>query len=150
MRTRPAPGVDRLIVIAYDRKTRALPDQQLNQLILAGVSILIFIHQQITNFILPALAHLIIALQQQRRQQNQIIKIENVTCLHMGVVKPVAVGKNTIAFTFRPRRCLCRRFEIVFPVGDRGDQLLQQNLVVFDQAFGQLFEQGDLVGIVKQ
>ncbi|CQQ65835.1 Uncharacterised protein [Salmonella enterica subsp. enterica serovar Typhimurium str. DT104] len=68
----------------------------------------------------------------------------------MGVVKPVAVGKNTIAFAFRPGRRLRRRFEIVFPVGDRGDQLLQQNLVVFDQAFGQLFEQGDLVGIVKQ
>ena len=64
LRTCATPGVNRLIVIAYDGKACTLPYQQLHQLVLAGVGILVFIHQQVTNFVLPALAHLFIPLKQ--------------------------------------------------------------------------------------
>lgn len=67
--------VNRLIVIAYDGKACTQPYQQLHQLVLAGVGITVFIHQQVTNFILPALAYLFIPLKQQRRQQDQIVEI---------------------------------------------------------------------------
>ncbi len=59
-------------------------------------------------------------------------------------LKPVAVGKNTIAFTFRPR-CLREAFEIVTGFGIVEISCCNKNLTMrlHDQAFGQLFEQGD-------
>ena len=62
LRTRAAPGVDRLVVVAYHGETGTLAHQQLYQLVLAGVGVLILIHQQVADFILPALAHLFISL----------------------------------------------------------------------------------------
>ena len=150
MRTRAAPGVNRLIVIAYDGKARTLPYQQLHQLVLAGVGILVFIHQQVTDFVLPALAHLFIPLKQQRRQQDQIVEIQDVTGFHMRVVQTVAVGKDAVALAFGACRCLGRRHQIVFPVRDRRDQLLQQHFVIFDQPFRQLFKQRHLVGVIEE
>ncbi len=132
MRTGTAPGVDRLIVIAYHGKTRALPDQQLHQLVLAGVGVLILIHQQIADLVLPAFAHLFIALQQQRRQQDQIVEIEHVTGFQMIVIQAIAVGEDPIPLAFGTCRGLFGVHQIVFPVGDRRDQLLQHRFVVFD------------------
>ena len=60
------------------------------------------------------------------------------------------MGKNTIPLAL----CLCRRlrrsFEIVLPVRDGRNQLLQENFVIFNQPLGQLFKQSKLIGIVKQ
>ena len=60
------------------------------------------------------------------------------------------MGKNTVPLAL----CLCRRlrrsFEIVLPVGDGRNQLLQENFVIFNQPLGQLFKQSKLIGIVKQ
>ncbi|MNL61490.1 hypothetical protein D3C87_1854150 [compost metagenome] len=67
LRTGTAPGVDRLIVVAHHGKARSLPHHQFHQFILAGVGVLVFIHQQVADFVLPALTHLFISLQQQRR-----------------------------------------------------------------------------------
>ncbi len=146
---RAAPRVDRLVIVAYHGKTRPLAHQQLHQLILAGVGILILIHQQVADLILPAFAHLLVALQQQRRQQDQIVKIEDIAGLHMRIVQSIAVGEYAVPFAFRTRGGLGRGFQIVFPVGDRRDQLLEHHFVIFDQPFGQLFEQRHLVGIVE-
>ncbi len=66
----------------------------------------------------------------------------NVTCLPYGRRKARSGQKIRSRSPFRPRRCLRAGVLNRFPVGDRGDQLLQQNLV-FDRAFGRLFEQGD-------
>ena len=150
MRARAAPGVNRLVVIAYHGETRALPHQQLHQLVLAGVGVLIFIHQQVADFILPALAHLFIALQQQRGQQDQIVKVQHVARFHMRIVQTVAVGEDPIPFAFGDRRGLGRRHQIVFPVRDRRDQLLQQHFVIFDQPLGELFEQRHLIGVIEE
>ena len=98
---RAAPGVDRLIVIAHHGKARPLPHQQFHQLILAGVGILVFIHQQIANPVLPALPHLFVALQQQRRQQDKVVKVEYIAGFHMRIVQPVAVRKDPIPLSFR-------------------------------------------------
>ena len=64
LRTRTAPGVNGLIVISDHRETRALSHQQFHQFILTGIGVLILIHQQVADFILPALTHLFITLQQ--------------------------------------------------------------------------------------
>ena len=68
----------------------------------------------------------------------------------MRIIEPIAVGEDAVPFAFRASRRLRRRFQIVFPVGDRRDQLLQHHFVIFDQPFGELFEQRDLVGIIEQ
>ena len=68
----------------------------------------------------------------------------------MRVVQPVAVRKDTIALAFRTGGRLCGRFEIVLPVRDRRDQLLQYHFVVFNQPFRQIFEQRNLVRVIKQ
>lgn len=60
------------------------------------VSCLVFIHQQVTNFVLPALAYLFIPLKRQRRQQDQIVRWD-VAGFHMRVVRSVAVGKDAVA-----------------------------------------------------
>ena len=68
----------------------------------------------------------------------------------MCIVQPIAVGENAVPFAFRASRRLRRGFQIVFPVGDRRDQLLQHHFVIFDQPFGELFQQRDLVSIIEQ
>ena len=57
----------------------------------------------------------------------------------MRVVQSVAVSKDPIPLPFRAGGGLGRGFQIVFPVGDRGDQLLKHHFIVFDQPFGELF-----------
>ena len=63
LRTCAAPGVDRLVIVTHHGKARAAAHQQFHQFILAGVGVLIFVHQQVANFVLPALADFFIALQ---------------------------------------------------------------------------------------
>ena len=68
----------------------------------------------------------------------------------MGVVQAVAVGEDAIALALRAGRRLRWGHQIVFPVGDRRDQLLEHHFIVFDQPFSQIFKQRGLIGIVKQ
>ena len=68
----------------------------------------------------------------------------------MRVVQAIAVGKDAVTLAFGTCRSLGRRHQIVFPVRDRRDQLLQQHFVIFDQPFRQLFEQRHLVGVIKE
>ncbi len=68
----------------------------------------------------------------------------------MRIVQAVAVGKDPIALAFGACRRLRGGHQIVFPVRDRRDQLLEDQLIVLDQAFGQLFQERHLIGIVKQ
>ena len=150
LRPRAAPGVDRLVVIPDHGKARPRAHQQLHQLILAGIGVLILIHQQIANALLPAFPHLLIALQQQRRQQDQIVEVEHVARFQMLIVEAVAVGENIVALAARQRGGARRIDQIVLPVGDGRDQLLQQRLVLFQPRLRQIFQQRQLVGIVEQ
>ena len=68
----------------------------------------------------------------------------------MCVVQTIAVSEDTIPFPFRAGCRLGWRHQIVFPVGDRRDQLLQQDFVIFNQPFRQLFKQRHLVGIIEK
>ena len=65
---RAAPAIDRLVLVTHDKDIPVLGGQQVEQVVLDPVGVLILIHQQIANFVLPALADFFIALQQQRRQ----------------------------------------------------------------------------------
>jgi hypothetical protein len=51
-----APAIDRLIVIADRGERGAWPGQQPQQLVLAGIGILVFVDQQIAQAVLPFLA----------------------------------------------------------------------------------------------
>ena len=140
LRPRAAPGVDRLVVVTHHGKARAVAHQQLNQLVLTGVGILVLIYQQIANTLLPAFAHLFVALQQQRRQQDQVVEVQHVARPHMGVVQAVAVGEQLVALRARQLRRPLRIDQVVFPVGDGRDQLRHQRFVAFQPLFGQLFQ----------
>ena len=60
------------------------------------------------------------------------------------------MGKNTVPLANRTGCRLGRCFEIVLPVRDGRNQLLQEDFVIFNQPLGQLFKQSKLIGIVKQ
>ncbi len=51
------PGIDRLIVITDHGKAGALANQQFHQLVLAGIGVLVFIDQQVTDAVLPLFPH---------------------------------------------------------------------------------------------
>ncbi len=70
-----APAVDGLVVVADGGEVRARAHQQLEQLVLGGVGVLVFVDQHMAELRLPARAHLGLALQQQQRQADQIIEI---------------------------------------------------------------------------
>ena len=67
---RPAPRINRLVVIAHRRKPPLQAHQRTHQRILASVGVLAFVNQQILQTLLPLQARFRILLQQQRGQPN--------------------------------------------------------------------------------
>ncbi len=73
---RAAPAVDRLIVVADRRERRALAGQQFHQFVLARVGVLILVDQQIAQLVLPAVAHLLVLLEEFGGQTDQVVEID--------------------------------------------------------------------------
>ena len=70
-----APAVDRLVVVAHRREAPARAHQQLEQLVLRGVGVLVFVHQHMAQGRLPFVAHRGVLLQQLERQADQVVKV---------------------------------------------------------------------------
>jgi hypothetical protein len=74
-----APGVDRLVVVAHGGEHRLLADaghQQLDQLVLAGVGVLVLVHQQVAQAALPLVADRLVVAEQFHRQADQVVEID--------------------------------------------------------------------------
>ena len=65
-----APRVDGLVVVTDRRECATNPSQQADQAVLAGVSVLVFIDQQITQFLLPILQGIGMLLKSLYRQND--------------------------------------------------------------------------------
>ncbi len=150
LRLGTAPGVDGLVVVSHYGEAGPLADDLLHQLVLAGVGVLVFIDQQIADLALPALAHLLVALEQQGRHHDEVVKIQRVVGHHLAVVALVELGHQHL---FRPAGDAhgpSRQDEVVLPVGDLADKSRELVLVVVELLLGQLLEQRQLIGVVEQ
>ena len=91
-RTGAAPGVDRLVIVAHHGELVALADQQLHQQVLAGVGVLVFVHQQVAHLVLPLFEDVGVFLEQLDRQQDQVVEIHRVERLERALVVGVDDG----------------------------------------------------------
>ena len=150
LRLGTAPGVDGLVIIPHHGKTRPLADDLLHQLVLAGVGVLVLIDQQIADLVLPALTHLLIALEQQGGHHDKVVKIQRVIGHHLAVITLIELGHQHL---FRPAgdtHGAGGQDEVVLPVGDLADKGRELVLVVVELVFSQFFQQRQLVGVVEQ
>ncbi len=113
-----APGVDRLVVVADHGEGAAQPDQQLHQLVLGGVGVLVFVHQQVADAVLPLLQDLRLLLEQQHRQHDEIVEIDCVERLEVAVVAGVEQGGVVVHRILGSGEGLLRGDEGVLPAGD--------------------------------
>ena len=150
LRLGTAPGVDGLVVVPHHGEAGPLADDLLHQLVLAGVGVLVFVDQQIADLVLPALAHLLIALEQQGRHHDEVVKIQRVVGHHLAVVTLVELGHQHLFRAAGDAHGASRQDEVVLPVGDLADEGRELVLVVIELRLGQLFQQRQLVGIVEQ
>ena len=146
----PAPGVDGLVIIPHHGKAGALAHQRLHQLVLAGVGILILVHQQVLDLLLPALPRLLIGLEEQGGHDDEIVEIQGVIGGHLTLVTLVEQGHLLLFAILRPFERHAGQHQIVLPVGDGRGEAREFLLVPLQLQLGQLLKQGHLVGIIKQ
>lgn len=70
-----APAVNALVVIAHGGEMAALAHQQLEQLVLGGIGVLVFIDQHMAQMGLPFGAHLGVVAQQAQRHADEVVKV---------------------------------------------------------------------------
>ena len=129
VQSRAAPRINRLIIVAHGGEHRARAGQQLDQLILHRIGVLILVHQNIADFRLPALTHLIVAAQQFHRQTNQIVKIHRLIRLYRRVVIHIHTRKLQFALIGRDTQRLLRCDLRIFPQRNRALHGFQQRLI---------------------
>lgn len=81
-----APCVDGLVVVAYGGECATNACQQANQAVLAGVSVLVFIYQQVAQFVLPMLQRVRVLLEQLHRQHDEVVEIDGVVGFDLALV----------------------------------------------------------------
>ncbi|VDO17540.1 unnamed protein product, partial [Brugia timori] len=70
-----APAVDRLVVVAHRREVAARARQRLEHLVLGGVGVLVFVHQDVAQRGLPLVAHFLEVAQQLERHADQVVEV---------------------------------------------------------------------------
>ena len=126
-----APGIDRLIVVAHRGERAAHAREQLEQPILGAIGVLIFIHQQITQTVLPALSHLGVFLEQAHRQRDQVVEIHRLVGAQGAFVFPVELGGDRGDLVVGELRRLVGADHCVLPRRDLPLHLLGDALVAF-------------------
>ncbi|MNM29021.1 hypothetical protein D3C81_395510 [compost metagenome] len=115
---RTTPGVDRLVVVAHHGELVAHADQHFHQQVLAGVGVLVFVHQQVTHAVLPALQHLGVLLEQLDRLQDQVVEVHRVERLERALVVGVDDGGGLLARVARLFQGLRWQDQVVLPGTD--------------------------------
>ena len=103
LRARATPGVNRLVIVTDGGKRRARACEQLQQRVLAVVGVLIFIDQEVTHAVLPALAHRVVLLQKRQRQGNEVVKIDGVVGAQPLVIMMINMRRQHLRFVLRQR-----------------------------------------------
>ena len=94
LRACAAPGVDGLVVVADGGEVAEPADQQPHQLVLGAIGVLVFIHQQVADPVLPVFARLGIPAEQCHRCQDQVVEVEGVVGLEAALVLQVELRRG--------------------------------------------------------
>ena len=124
-----APAVDRLVVVADRGECRARPCQQLEQVVLAGVGVLVLVDQQVAQAVLPLVEHLLLRAEQFNRQGNQIVEVDGLIGFERRRVAGVGLRRQLLGVVLRILQRLVRRDQRVLPVGDQRLQAADRRLV---------------------
>ena len=145
-RLRAAPGVDRLIVVAHHRQGVAWADDEFHQFVLTGIGVLVFIHQQVVNAVLPLGEGIRVGLQQAQRLQDQVVEVQGIAGQQVARVFRVDKGGPGLGLiTRRKRHRLLRRGQGVFPGGDLPLYLFRRTLGARRAVFHQFTDEGQAV-----
>ena len=124
--TGAAPGIDGLVVVADHGELLPHSAQQLDQLVLAGVGILVLVDQQVMDALAPLVQHLGLLTEQLYRQHDEIVEIHRVAGLQLFPVGEVDTGLVLLETVFGGSQRLFRRDEIILPLADAPLGLLDQ------------------------
>ena len=113
-----APAINRLVVIAHCGKRARHAGEQFHNLVLAGVGVLVFVHQQVTQLLAPLFQHLGVAGKQLGRQPDQIIEIHRLIRLERVLIAQVNLGVGSVEVGFGAVQCGDGRHQRVFPRRD--------------------------------
>ena len=117
-RTRAAPGVDRLVVVADHGELVAHAHQHLHQQVLAGIGVLVFVHQQVADAVLPLLEDVGVFLEELDRQQDQVVEVHRVVRLERALVVQVDDGGGLLLGAARLGQGLVGQNQVVLPAVD--------------------------------
>ncbi len=118
LRPRAAPGVDGLVVVAHCREHPHLAHQGAHQFVLGAVGILVFVHQQMADTVLPVAAHLVTGLEQHHGVQDEVVEIHAVVGLQTALVFLVHPGDGDLHVVLRAVEGLVGQDQVVLPGGD--------------------------------
>ena len=101
-RLRAAPAVDGLVVVAHDRDVALLVGEQRDEVELQAVRVLEFVHHDVAELPLPALAHIAVLAKQPHREQEQIIKVHRVQIFQLLIVARVHCADERLVVSGLP------------------------------------------------
>ena len=143
---RTAPAVNRLIVVAHRGELRPDASEQFEYLILAGVGVLIFIHQQVTQAVLPFFGDVGMFAEKLDRQADQIVKIDRLIGFQRRFVRQIGRRRQGFVLVGRELPGGFRGDQGIFPVRDDGLQTAQGGLV---DRLGAIADDPGAVGTVE-
>ncbi len=144
---RPAPAVDRLVVVADAAQVAARLGEQLQPFVLDGIGVLIFVDQQIFEAGAVALEHVLVGAQDDQYVEQQIAEVAGVHRLQARLILRVEIGAAAVGIGFRLARIdLFGSEALVLPAVDAGGQLASGPALFIDLGGDdQLLHQAELV-----
>ncbi len=95
-RARAAPGVDRLVIVTDHGERAAQAHQLAHQQVLAGIGVLVLVHQQVVQAVLPFFEYLGLVFEEHRGQQYEVVKIQRVEGFQCTAVALVGLGEQYV------------------------------------------------------
>ena len=95
-----APAVDALVVVAHGGEGRVLAHQGLEQFVLHGVGVLVLVHQQVAESVLPLAPGLGIGAQQLQWQADQVIEVHRLVSVQALLVALHHLGRRELQIVF--------------------------------------------------
>ncbi len=117
-RARATPGVDRLVIVADHGELVAHAHQHLHQQVLAGVGVLVFVHQQVADAVLPFLQDVGVLLKKLHRQQDQVVEVHRVVGFERALVVQVDDGGSLFLGIARLGQGFVGQDQVVLPAVD--------------------------------
>jgi hypothetical protein len=95
-----APGIDRLVVVAHHADVLAHLRQQPQPQVLDRVGVLIFVHHDIAEAVLPAFQHVAVLAEDRQHVQQEIAEIAGVDRAQAVLIEPVDPGAAPVGIGF--------------------------------------------------